>query len=347
MTNKTNIALVTGGFTGEQSVSLKSAQNVYRELDKEKHNVFWLTITNSGWYWEDPAGNQIAVDKNDFSIPSSLTQNKIVFDAAFICIHGSPGEDGLLQGYFELIGIPYTSCGHLTATLTMNKSITKTLVQEIPQLYIANSKVIKKREGAEAEIDKKNLSLPFFVKPNNGGSSVATFKVLNQIELSTALDQAFKEDVLGTVLVEEFIQGREFSMGVYRNKNGELIALPPSEIILSSDFFDFKTKYESNTPIEITPANLRNELLERMQELGTKIFSKLDCKGVVRIDFILQSETNRFYFLEINTIPGQTNESFIPKQLRAAGINTTEFFNDLIEEALKAKNKSLKIKQIV
>lgn len=334
MATKKKIALVTGGFTGELSVSLKSVQNVYRELDKVKYDVYQIFITKESWYYEDLEGKQYPVDKNDFSIRIDDQSNTIVFDVAFICIHGSPGEDGLLQAYFELIGLPYTSCGHLAATITMNKAITKTLVKDTPQLYVAKSVVVRKKDDAATILLENNVSFPVFVKPNNGGSSVATSKVHNIDELSAALEKAFDEDVLGNVLIEEYIQGREFSMGVYRNRKGQLIALPPSEVILSGEFFDFNTKYKSDRPIEVTPAELNDEYLERMQNAGKYIFSTLDCKGVIRVDFIIQAESENLYFLEVNTIPGQTNDSFIPKQLRAAGINTTEFFNGLIEEAL-------------
>lgn len=337
MSAKKNIALVTGGFTGELSVSLKSVKNVYRELDKDKHNIYIVFITKEGWYYEGSQGDKIPIDKNDFSILPDQTSEKITFDVAFICIHGSPGEDGLLQAYFELLGIPYTSCGHLAATVTMNKAVTKALVSDIPNLHVAKSKVICARKDADSLLLQNDLNFPVFAKPNNGGSSVATSKVKTITELGQALEQAFNEDIQGNVLLEEFISGREFSMGVYRNQRGELIALPPSEVMISGDFFDFETKYQSSAPIEMTPADLNGEPLERMQEVGKQIFTKIGCRGVIRIDFILEQETDKLYFLEVNTIPGQTNDSFIPKQLRAAGIDTTEFFNGLIDEALKIK----------
>jgi D-alanine-D-alanine ligase len=327
---KIKIALVTGGFTGESVVSFKSADFVESQLDKSKYDVFKIVVLKDSWYYLDANSSEHPVDKNDFSI--HINNEKINFDVAFIMLHGSPGEDGKLQGYFDLIGITYTSCDALTSSLTMNKGYSKAIVDGISGLNIARSiQLFENTEASEKQV-LSNLILPLFIKPNNGGSSIGMSKVKAVSELKDALNKAFNED--NQVLVEEFVEGREFSIGVYKNENG-IQVLPATEVIPTNDFFDFEAKYTPGATEEITPGRMNEEEKSRVERIVTDVYLKLNCKGMVRIDYFLQKDTSNFYFIEINTIPGQTAQSFIPQQVRAAGLNISEFYGNLVEMALK------------
>jgi len=327
---KKKIALVTGGFTGESVVSFKSADFVESQLDKNKYDVFKIVILRDSWGYLDANSVEHPVDKNDFSI--FINNKKINFDVAFIMLHGSPGEDGKLQSYFDLIGLPYTSCDALTSSLTMNKGYSKAIVDGIQGLNIARSiQLFENTEASEKQV-LSNLILPLFIKPNNGGSSIGMSKVKANADLKDALNKAFNEDQ--QVLVEEFVAGREFSIGVYKNENG-IQVLPATEVIPTNDFFDFEAKYTPGATEEITPGRMSEEEKSRVERIVTDVYLKLNCKGMVRIDYFLQKETSNFYFIEINTIPGQTAQSFIPQQVRAAGLNISEFYGNQVEMALK------------
>jgi D-alanine-D-alanine ligase len=323
------IALVTGGFTGESVVSFKSAAFVESQLDRSRYDVFKIVILKQEWYYEDASATKHRIDRNDFSLV--LEGKKIKFDAVFIMLHGSPGEDGKLQGYFDLLNIPYTSCDALTSSLTMNKGYSKAIVDGIPELHIARSVQLFENSGQSLGL-LDSLSLPLFIKPNNGGSSIGMSKVKSAEELPSALTKAFNED--SQVLVEEFIQGREFSIGVYNGKDG-ISVLPATEVIPSNDFFDFEAKYTPGATEEITPGRMTEEEKLRVERIVKNVYVKLNCRGMVRIDYFLQDNTSDFYFVEINTIPGQTAQSFIPQQVRAAGMNIGEFYGELIEKALQ------------
>lgn len=329
---KKTIALVTGGFTGESVVSFKSAGFVETQIDQAKYDVYKIIILKEGWYYEDPNGAKHSVDKNDFTI--TLNDQKVSFDAVFIMLHGSPGEDGRLQGYFDMLGIPYTSCDALTSALTMNKGYSKAIVNGIKDLNVARSVQLFENSATASQNLLASLDLPLFIKPNNGGSSIGMSKVKQADELPEALNKAFKEDT--QVLVEEFIQGREFSIGVYNTRDG-IKVLPATEVIPSNDFFDYEAKYTPGATEEITPGRMTEEEKSRVERIVTDIYLRLNCKGMVRIDYFLQKDTSNFYFVEINTIPGQTAQSFIPQQVRAAGLNISEFYGELIEMALKSK----------
>lgn len=324
------IALVTGGFTGESVVSFKSSVFVESQLDPNKYNVYKIVILKNEWYYEDEKSVKHPVDRNDFSIDAG--GNKINFDAVFIMLHGSPGEDGKLQGYFDLLDIPYTSCDALTSSLTMNKGYSKAIVDGISGLHIAKSVQLFENSQDIAAI-LNSLKLPLFIKPNNGGSSIGMSKVKLANELPEALNKAFNEDT--QVLVEEFIKGREFSVGVYNGKNG-ISVLPATEVIPSNDFFDFDAKYTPGATEEITPGRMSKEEKSNVERIARDVYIKLNCRGMVRIDYFLQDETSNFYFVEINTIPGQTSQSFIPQQVKAAGMNIGEFYGELIEKALES-----------
>ncbi|NGM62997.1 D-alanine--D-alanine ligase [Sphingobacterium sp. SGG-5] len=331
---KTKVALITGGYTEEAEVSYKSSQFVYSQIDKNKYDVYLIDIRKDGWFYKDDKDISHSIQKADFSL--HLGEETIRFDVAFIILHGSPGEDGRLQGYFDMIGLPYTSCGALTSALTMNKGYTKAIIQDIPELYTANSVLLFENHRKEAvQLVQEKLSLPYFVKPNAGGSSIGMSKVKIQEELEEALNKAYDAENTGKqVLVEEFVSGREFSQGIFRNTKGELVVLPATEVKTTREFFDYEAKYVSGLTEEITPADLTVEQQERAARIIREIYIRLDCKGMVRVDFFLENDTDRFFFIEINTIPGQTAQSFIPQQVQAFGLRETDFYGELIEAAL-------------
>jgi D-alanine-D-alanine ligase len=325
---KKKIALVTGGFSGEAVISYRSANTIYNHLDKDRFDVYKIDINPQGWFYEDASGNKTAVDKNDFTV--TYDGKKIDFDAVFIGMHGTPGEDGKLQGYFDVLGLPYTSCNSATSALTFNKRYT-TAVAGMSGINVARSVLFIKGQFDNADEVVQNLKFPVFVKPNNGGSSIGMSKVNNASEeLGAAIEKAFKED--DQVLVEEMIQGREFTVGVFRTK-GEIIVLPITEVTAHKEFFDFEAKYGGKST-ETTPAQMPDEWRLKLEAAAKKIYEVFNCRGVVRIDFIYSEEKNLPYMLEINTIPGQSDASVVPQQVRAKGWNLTDFYTRLVEEAL-------------
>ncbi|MCS5491471.1 D-alanine--D-alanine ligase [Algoriphagus limi] len=324
---KKKIALVTGGFTGESVISLKSAAVVEKTIDRDLYDVYKILIYPGNWYFESVSGEKIPVDLNDFSI--QIAEKKITFDGVFNILHGSPGEDGKLAGYFDMLGIPYTTCDQLTSAITMNKGYTKAIVADVPELNIAKSIQLFENSGQNRKRIESELKLPIFIKPNNGGSSIGMSKVKTWEELPEALDKAFAEDK--QVLVEEFVSGREFSIGVFRGK-GEITVLPATEIVSSKDFFDFEAKYTAGVTEEITPGRMNEEEVARVARIVEKVYEKLNCKGAVRIDYFLEHETGKFFFIEINTVPGQTETSLISQQVRAIGMDVKDFYTQLIEE---------------
>ena len=330
---KKTIALVTGGFTGESVISLKSANVIEKNLDRDRYSVYKIIITKEAWFYQDEQNTEHDIDKNDFSL--TIGADHIKFDCIFIGLHGSPGEDGKLQGYFDMLNIPYTTCDATTSAITMNKAYTKAVVNGIENLHVAKSIQLFKNDQAGIESVQAQLQLPYFVKPNNGGSSIGMSKVKTNGELAEALTKAFNED--SQVLVEEFIQGREFSIGVYDSVNG-ITVLPATEVISSKEFFDFEAKYTPGITEEITPGRMTDEEHDRVKRIIVATYKQLNCKGIVRIDYFLQHETSNFYFIEINTVPGQTEQSFIPQQVRAAGMDIKDFYSELIEVALKGQS---------
>lgn len=323
-----NIALCAGGFTGEYEVSINSAKNVAANLNPEKYRVYTILIKRDRWFYES-ANGPVNVDKNDFSI--MVNGQKIKFDFAFITIHGTPGEDGKLQGYLDMLGIPYNTCDATTSAITMNKAYTKALVEGIHGLHMAKSIRLFDKDEHDMAAIAAGLKFPLFIKANNGGSSVGMSKVHNIAGLPEALKKAFGED--DQVLVEEFIQGREFSRGVAR-LNGKIVVLPASEIITSKEFFDYEAKYTAGVSEEITPADIPDEKSAEIAEILTEIYLRLNCRGMVRIDFILLEGTGEFYFIEVNTTPGQSDASLIPQQVRTAGMDLGWFYEELIEGAI-------------
>jgi D-alanine-D-alanine ligase len=323
-----NIALLAGGFSGEYDISLKSAKYIAANIKTEKYNVYTILISRDRWYHIAKNNEHIDIDKNDFSL--TVNGDRIKFDFAFITVHGTPGEDGKLQGYFDMLQIPYNTCDATTSAITMNKAYTKAIVNGIDGLHTAKSMQLFQHDGHDVASVAGLLKFPLFIKPNNGGSSVGMSKVHNIAGLPQALAKAFNEDQ--QVLVEEFIKGREFSVGIVR-LNGNLRVLPATEIITSKDFFDYEAKYTDGVTKEITPADLTPGQYDIISRIVTDVYLRLNCHGMTRLDFILQEGTLDFYFIEINTTPGQTANSLIPQQVRAAGIDIQNFYDDLITGA--------------
>jgi D-alanine-D-alanine ligase len=322
-----NIALITGGYSGEAVISYKSAQQIASNIDTTKWNCYTIDIHPQGWFYLSAAGEKIMVDKNDFSI--TVEGTKINFDAVLVGLHGTPGEDGKLQGYFDCLHIPYTSCDAATSALTFNKRYT-VAVAAFAGMHVAKSLHLFKDVPTTAKEVLAQLSLPVFVKPNNGGSSIGMSKVNAASDLDAAIEKAFKED--DQVLVEEFIKGREFTIGVFKSK-GKVIALPITEIISKKEFFDYEAKYEGASE-EVTPANVDEAIAEKIRAAAIKAYSIFNCNGIVRIDFIYNEANANPYMLEINTVPGQSAASIVPQQVVAMGWTLKDFYSALIEEAL-------------
>ena len=327
---KKNIALVTGGYSSESVISYKTAVTIEANLDKEKFNVYVVDISPTGWICQLPGGEKSEIDKNDFSF--SLNGDHIKFDAVFIGMHGTPGEDGKLQGYFDSLKIKYTGCDAATSAITFNKRYT-VAVAGMGGISVAKSVHLFKSNPLPATQVAAALTFPVFVKPNNGGSSIGMSKVYDEGNLQEAIDKAFKED--DQVLVEEMIKGREFTIGVFR-KGNEVITLPMTEVISEKDFFDFEAKYEGKSK-EITPADLDETSANKIREAAKKIYLTFNCHGVVRIDFILNESDGKPYMLEINTIPGQSEASIIPQQVKTMGLSLTTFYSSILEDAFNRK----------
>jgi len=324
---KKKIALVTGGYSGEAVISYKSAVTFYNNL-KNKYEVYKIDIKPDGWVYEDEKGNAFGIDKNDFSL--IIDGQKITFELVFIGIHGTPGEDGKLQGYFDVLGLPYTSCNAATSAITFNKRYT-TAVGAAYDIPVAKSVLLIKNNFENADALAGKLNFPVFVKPNNGGSSLGISKVNSfSDELGVAIEKAFRED--DQVLVEEMITGREFTIGVFKSK-GQIIALPITEIISQKEFFDFEAKYEGASK-EVTPAEIPNDWKLQIETTAKRVYEVFNCAGVVRIDFIYNASENKAYMLEINTVPGQSEASIVPQQVRAMGWSLEDFYSSLVEEAL-------------
>ena len=325
------IAFVTGGYSGESVISYKSAETIEKNLDRDKYNVYKIDITPVGWFCEQN-GQKIKIDKNDFSL--GVGNKKVLFDAVLIGIHGTPGEDGKLQGYFDLLNLPYTSCDAATSALTFNKRYT-VAVAAFSQIHVASSLHLFKNLPLTPEKILKQLQLPVFVKPNNGGSSIGMSKVNAAGELPAALEKAFKED--DQVLIEEFIEGREFTVGVFKTVDG-IIVLPITEVRSKKEFFDFEAKYQGMSE-ETTPAKVDDSIAEKIRLTARKVYEVFNCRGVVRIDFIYNEEKQQPYILEINTVPGQSEASIVPQQVQVMGWTLKEFYSALIEDALARKHK--------
>ncbi|MCX6206116.1 MAG: D-alanine--D-alanine ligase [Bacteroidetes bacterium] len=324
---KKKIALVTGGLSGEAQISYKSAITVSNNTDREKFDLYRIDINATGWWYEPENGEKSAVDKSDFSVLQD--GKKIQFDAVLLCIHGTPGEDGKLQGYFDMLHLPYTSCDAATSALTFNKRYT-VAVASFAGINVAKSLHIFKHTPITSAAILEQLQLPVFVKPNNGGSSLGISRVDVATDLDSAIDKAFHED--DQILIEEFISGREFTIGVFKAK-GTITVLPITEIKTGNAFFDFEAKYLGKSE-EITPAEITIEMQSQLTAAAKRVYEVMNCRGVVRIDFIYNESKAKPFMLEVNTVPGQSDASVIPQQVRAMGWKLTDFYTAIIEEAL-------------
>jgi D-alanine-D-alanine ligase len=317
------IAIAAGGDSSEFEISVKSAIEVEKNLSS-KYKVYIIMIRGGNWYWEDSKGRCHSIDKNDFSLVTG--ESRIRFDAVFIAIHGTPGENGLLQGYLDMLKIPYTSCSAFCSALTFNKQACKLFLKEYG-IPMAKAILIRKSDTRDEEEIIGLTGLPCFVKPNASGSSFGVTKVKKKEDLHPAIENAFGES--SEVLVEEFLDGREVGCGVVKTGKKSVV-LPVTEIISRNEFFDYEAKYLPGLSDEVTPADMAESITDKIRELSSRVYDLLGCKGIVRVDFIVVKEQP--FFLEINTVPGMTKESLIPKQALAAGIPFDEIYSMVVEE---------------
>ena len=316
------IAIAAGGDSAEEEISLQSAQTVLDNIDESKYKAV-LVVMKKGIWEARLANHSFEIDKNDFSF--ELDENRIRFDYVFIAIHGTPGEDGKLQAYFDLLNIPYSSPNHIGSTLTFNKWYNNTLLSQLGY-SVATSHYI--RDGDRIDLDEivEKIGLPCFVKPCSAGSSYGVSKVKKLDQLELALTKAFQFD--REIMVEENLPGKEITCGVFR-KNGKIIPMPITQIIPKGEFFDYQAKYEGNS-MEITPARIDEESYKLTQQLSKEIYHKLDLRGVVRVDYMLVEKTP--YVIEVNAVPGLSKASLIPQQVAAMKMSLKDFFTAIIEE---------------
>lgn len=318
---KKNIAIVWGGYSSEKVVSEKSAQGIYSFIDKEKYDLYKVKIDDTSWEAEYE-NTFYPIDKNYFSF--TVEGKKTVFDFAYITIHGTPGEDGILQGYFDMLRIPYSNCGVLASALTFNKFTCNNFLKSFG-INVAKSIVLRKGDDFTAENIVSELDLPVFVKPNAGGSSFATTKVKDTQKLNAAIREAFEE--APEVIIESFISGTEVTCGCYKTEKG-FTQLPITEVVTSNEFFDYNAKYNGQVD-EITPARIPVNIADEIQQLTRKIYGLIGAKGIIRADYIISNGAP--VLLEVNTTPGMTATSFIPQQVRAAGLEIKDVMTDIIE----------------
>jgi len=317
------IAIVAGGDSSEYDISVKSASEVEKALSS-RYIVYLILIKGTSWYWEDQKGRYYNIDKNDFSLVTD--EHRIRFDGVFVAIHGTPGENGLLQGYFDIMKIPYTSCGAFCSALTFNKQACKLFLKEY-NIPMADAILVRKGDSLDPVSIIKRTGLPCFVKPNDSGSSFGVTKVKKKEDLLSAIETAFKES--DEVMIEAFMKGREVACGVVKAKNKAHV-FPVTEIISRNEFFDYEAKYTPGKSVEVTPADMPSNVTNEIQRLSLIIYDLLGCKGIVRVDFIVINE--KPFFLEINTIPGMTKESLLPKQAEAAGMTHEELYSLVVED---------------
>ncbi|MGE0021272.1 MAG: D-alanine--D-alanine ligase [Draconibacterium sp.] len=326
MKNKPNIAVVSGGDSSEYVVSVKSGVNVYNAVDTAKFTPWLIQMRGNEWIVLENEVKIADIDKSDFSF--NYNGNKINFDYAYITIHGTPGEDGILQGYFELLGIPYSTCNVHTSSLTFNKWFCNNYLSSFG-VKMAKSVKLTKGDKVNASEIVSNLGLPVFVKPNAGGSSFGVTKVKTQAEIEPAILKAWEES--SEALIEQFIDGAEFTCGLVKIGNKKIV-FPVTEVLPKNEFFDFEAKYTPGVTEEITPARLPEHLFEKCQNISSEIYDLCQCAGIVRIDYILKND--EFYFLEVNTTPGMTATSFVPQQIAAMGMTLKDMISLIIGDKL-------------
>ena len=321
---KKNIAILAGGNSSEAVISLRSAEQIRSILDKKKYNAFTIYVKGNEWVLTSDKYCDTIINKDDFSF--SWDNTKIKFDFALIAIHGTPGEDGKLQSYFELLKIPYSTSDTLTSSVTFNKYACKAYLDYAGIPSTKSILIRKNNKINESEIINK-LGLPCFVKPNAGGSSFGVSKVKSLNDLKPAIEKAFNED--NEIIIESFLKGIEVSCGIIKTKQKEIV-FPITEIVSENEFFDYEAKYKKGKAKEITPARISKKAEENTKKLTSKIYDILNCKGVVRIDYMIDGNTPNF--IEINTVPGMSAESIIPKQAEVYGLSMTELFTIIIED---------------
>mgnify|MGYP005812030105 FL=1 len=323
--DKKNIAVIYGGYSSEEVVSRKSAEGVLSFIDQDRYNLYPLVITKDKWSVELD-GSSWPVDRSEFSV--EVNGQKVRFDFAYITIHGTPAEDGILQGYLKMLNIPHSTCDVLAASITFNKFVCNHYLKSFG-VNIANSVLVRRSHPFEVKDIALKTGFPCFVKPNAGGSSFGVTKVREISELEPAIEKAFKES--NEVIIEQFLDGTEVTCGLYKTSEKTVI-LPITEVVSTNEFFDFEAKYTPGKAHEITPARISDELTMAIRAQSSVIYDLIGCKGIVRIDYIISD--NRPFLLEVNTTPGMTVTSFIPQQIRAAGMDIKEVFTGVIEDCL-------------
>ena len=328
-TQKRNIAIVCGGDSSEHDVSMRSAQGLYSFFDKERYNIYVVDVKGQDWHVDLQNGDTAKIDKNDFSF--KMDGKTVTFDYAYITIHGTPGENGLMQGYFELLHIPYSTSGVLVEAMTFDKYVLNNYLRGFG-VNVAESVLLRRGEEekySDEEIEKR-IGMPCFVKPAADGSSFGVSEVKNADQLAPALRVAFMES--DEVMVESFMKGTEISIGCYKTRD-KAVVFPATEVVTSNEFFDYDAKYNGQVQ-EITPARLSPETTKRVEEETSRIYDILHCNGIIRIDYIISKDADgndKINMLEINTTPGMTATSFIPQQVRAAGLDIKDVLTDIVE----------------
>ena len=328
-TLKRNIAIVCGGDSSEHDVSMRSAQGLYSFFDKERYNVYIVDVKGLDWHVDLQDGTTVAVDKNDFSF--MLNGKAVIIDYVYITIHGTPGENGVMQGYFELLHIPYSTSGVLVEAMTFDKYVLNNYLRGWG-VNVAKSLLLRRGEEHKytEEYIQQTIGMPCFVKPSSDGSSFGVSKVKNTDQLAPALRVAFMES--DEVMIESYMKGTEISVGCYKTKT-KTVVLPATEVVTSNEFFDYDAKYNGQVQ-EITPARLKPDTAKRVAEEVSRIYDILHCNGIIRIDFIISRDAEGndvINMLEINTTPGMTATSFIPQQVKAAGLDIKDVLSDIVE----------------
>ncbi len=323
--SKRIIAIVAGGDSSENPVSLRSAATILEHMDKDRYEPYIVEIEGKNWQVHIKDGVTVPVDRNDFSFQMGST--KKVFDYAYITIHGTPGENGVFEGYLRLMRIPFSTCDVLASALTFNKFVLNKTMKSC-KVNVANSRRLRKGDAVDPDKIIRKVGLPCFIKPTDGGSSFGTTKVKTREQIIPAVEEAFKEN--SEIMIESFMQGIEVTNGYYKTRKRE-VRLPVTEVVPKSDFFDYDAKYNGNVE-EITPARIPDELRDRIQDLTAKIYDLIGCHGIIRNDYII-TDGDRINLLEVNTTPGMTATSFIPQQIKAAGMNLTDVFTEIIEDS--------------
>ena len=319
------IAIVAGGDSSENPVSLRSAATILEYMDKDKYEPYILEVEGKNWQVHVREGVTAPVDRNDFSFTSD--GRKTVFDYAYIIIHGTPGENGLFEGYLRLMRIPFSTCDVLASALTFNKFVLNKTMKSC-KVNVANSRRLRKGDPVDPDKIIRKVGLPCFIKPTDGGSSFGTTKVKTREQIIPAVEEAFKEN--NEIMIESFMQGLEVTNGYYRTRKRE-VKLPVTEVVPKTDFFDYDAKYNGKVE-EITPARIPDELRDRIQDLTARIYDLLGCHGIIRNDYII-TDGDKINLLEVNTTPGMTATSFIPQQIRAAGMNLTDVLTEIVEDS--------------